>query len=276
MRINNFLFTIILLLIAPVVPAQSIGTYLGDEEILNAQTKQVNQFFRRFNCEESTDGKRYYDGDPLFRDLNLRSQYLSILFDEKSRIITPEIKSTFIEDVLSKSNPDFLNFHGGDWFAEVSTIFLFKGEEKKLTLFLRLQEEEIGSKWVITNVFFLPFSELFFNNQPNELKFIHPLSHELDFMNLIHIFSDKENVEHYMAREYHPDFLTLFIYEMKKSDLKFKTITGVKFHFFQIPGWYFELSDFNRKSKNSGWLISNLLKISEDEKDLLMKYIYHE
>jgi hypothetical protein len=265
-----------MVLIAPVIPAQSIGSYLGDEAILNAQTKQVNQFFRRFNCEESPEGNRYYDGDSLFRDPELRRKYLSILFDKENPGMKEEIKSDFIEHVMDKGLPVFLDFHGGDWFAEVSTLFIYKGEEKPLTLFLELQEEEVGSKWVITNVFFEPFSKLFFNSQPEQLKFLHPMSHELDFMNLIHVFKNANEVELYTSREYHPDLLTLFIYEIKNGNLMFKTVQQVKFHFFQVPGWYFELADFNRKSFNSGWLIADLVNITPEEKELLMKFIYHE
>jgi hypothetical protein len=56
----------------------------------------------------------------------------------------------------------------------------------------------------------------------------------------------------------------------------FKSIKKVKFHFFQVDGWYFELSDFNRPGYNTGWLISALLKVNEEEKEVMMKYIYHE
>jgi len=108
------------------------------------------------------------------------------------------------------------------------------------------------------------------------MKFLHPMSHELDFMNLIHVFQDKNEVELYTSKEYHPDFLTLFIYEVKNGNLSFKTVQQVKFHFFQVPGWYFELTDFNRRSSNSGWLIANLLKINAEEKELMLKFIYHE
>lgn len=270
------IIVLFLSLIAPELPAQSIGSYLGDEEILMAQTKQVNQFFRRFNCEESPEGVRYYPEDPLFRDSTLRSRYLNILFDNENQGMPAEMKQDFIQTVMGGSHPLYLDFHGGDWFAEVSTRFVFKGEEKNLTLFLQLQEEAVGSKWVITNVYFEPFSRLFFNSQPEQMKFLHPLSHELDFMNLIHVFKDKDEVELYTSRAYRPDFLTLFIYEIKNGNMTFKTVQNLKFHFFQVPGWYFELNDFNRSTHNSGWLISNLLRINNDEKDLMLKFIYHE
>lgn len=269
------LILLILPLFAPETPAQSVGPLLGDEEILNAQTKQVNQFFRRFNCEESTEGQRFYEDDDLYRNPELREKYISILFDKENERMTDQLIEEFNQAVVD--NEYFLDFHGDGWFAEVSTVFLFNGVEKSLTLFLQLQEEPVGSKWVITNVYFQPFHEQFLRGEPEEMKFLHPLSHELDFMNLIKVFqNDRKTVELYTSREYKPDYLTLFIYELKRSTLQFKTVKGVKFHFFQIPGYYFELSDFIRKSNNSGWLISNLLPITEEEKELLMSYIYHE
>jgi len=236
----NILF---LLFIAPEIPAQSIGTYLGNEEILNAQTKQVNQFFRRFNCEESTEGKRFYPGDSLYRNPDLREKYLNILFDEDNYQLKDELKSLFINQVMADNDPLFLDFHGGNWFAEVSAKFRYKGEEMPVILFMKLQEEEIGSKWVLTNVYFTPFADLFFNQTPHELKFLHPLSHELDFMNLIHVFKDPDFVEQYTSNEYQPDFLTLFIYEVKKNNLEFMNVQQVKFHFFQLDGWYMELAE---------------------------------
>jgi len=266
----------LIILFAPELPAQSIGTYLGDEEILNAQTKQVNQFFRRFNCEESTQGERYYPGDKLYRDPVLREKYLNILFDNENYLLSDEIKETFIDYVLDEDNQRFLEFHGGDWFAEVSTRFRWKGEEMPVILFMKLQEEEIGSKWVLTNVYFSPFEELFFNGGTEDQKFLHPLSHELDFMNLITVFKDAEFVELYTSREYKPDYLTLFIYEIKQKNLEFMNVQKVKFHFFQIDRWYFELEEFNREGANAGWLISRLLKISDNDKKILMNYIYHE
>ena len=108
-------------------------------------------------------------------------------------------------------------------------------------------------------------------------KFLHPLSHELDFMNLRKAFNNPDSVSQYTLKKFVPDHLSVFLYEVKKGNLKFKTVQEVKFHFFQIDGWYFELSQFNRPGYNTGWLISNLVKIkNESEKNLLRKYVYYE
>lgn len=256
--------------------AQGISEYLGDESVLYAETKQVNQFFRRFNGEEDTEGNRYYKGDRDYRDTQLRQKYLEMLFDNQNKGVPGNLKKEFIQQVTSKSDPSFLDFHGGDWFAEVTATFIYKGKEQKATLFLKLQEEEVGSKWIFTKAYFEPFARLFRSDTTSKGNFLHPLSHELDFMNLRKVFQDKEKIDLYTARGYHPDYLSVFLYEIKNSNLKFKTINNLKFHFFQVDGWYFQLSRFNRPGHNRGWLISDLVKVTPKEKELLTKYIYYE
>ena len=103
------------------------------------------------------------------------------------------------------------------------------------------------------------------------------MSHEIDFMNLIRVFSDKDNVEQYIEKERSPDYLSMFLYELKKGNLKYQSVTNLKFHFFQINGWYFELANFNRPGGNSGWLISSLTKLDKDtDKEAIIKFIMHE
>jgi hypothetical protein len=101
--------------------------------------------------------------------------------------------------------------------------------------------------------------------------FLHPQSHELDFMNMHKALEDPGHIEYYASDDYRPDFLTLFFYQMKTGKLKFKEINSVKFHFFQIKNWYFELSWFNRNNENSGWLISNLKYVDDKTKKELIK-----
>lgn len=273
------IFIVLLIIFTSMANAQIAEDYLGDESDLYAQTKQVNQFFRRFNGEEDTRGERYYPRDREYRSTKLREKYFKMLFDNENPFITEELKKDFMDRLLDKKDPVFLDFHGGNWFAEVTTKFDYYGVERFLTLFLELEEDTVGSKWVITNVYFEPFSQTFINQDSLRVKgqkFLHPMSHELDFMNLVRAFKDNNSIENYLAWKYVPDYLTLFIYEVKRNNLVFKTISHVKFHFFQVDGWYFELSEFNRKGYNKGWLISTLMKINEEDRQVLLNYIYHE
>ncbi len=272
-------YSLILLLISLNGFSQiEVGEALGDESEFYAQTKQVNQFFRRFNGEETFDGERLNKGDKEYRSLDLRLKYLPMLFDAQNRNITPEMQQDFVADVATSDTTKFLDFHGGNWFAEVKASFFFKGEEKDVTLFLKLEKENLGSKWVMSNVYFEPFYELLYSvdSTAEGIKFLHPLSHELDFMNLVKVFQNKDNVSLFTEHGFRPNYLTLFLYEIKQENLQFDAVKEVKFHFFQIENWYFEISDFERPGYNTGWLISNLVQIPENQKDILKRYIYRE
>ena len=270
------LLVLILQLICSVGSAQNVGSYLGDEKFMYAETKQINQFFRRFNSEENLDGKRIYEGDPNYHKKDLRSSYIKMLFDNQNKEITEAIKNDFISGVTDSKNPAYLDYYGGRWFAEVDTKFSYEGQTRTVVLFLELEKENLGIKWVINNVYFYPFTKLFYTDSTAIHKFLHPMSHELDFMNLIKVFKEPNTVEYYFDEEFKPDFRTLFLYEIKKGDLVFETVEKVSFHFFQLNNWYFHLQEFNRQGNNSGWLISNISKIPEDQKDMLLKYIYYE
>ncbi|HLO90417.1 MAG TPA: hypothetical protein VK172_04560 [Lentimicrobium sp.] len=261
------------------VYSQGIGgnSRLVDEGVLNASTKQVNQFFRRFNGEESTKGVRYYEGDKDYRNPSLRSKYLNVLFDEQNSSMTDPLKDEFIKSVNNSKNPHFIDFHSNGWFAEVTTKFLYQGADVYITLFMNIEAENNGYKWVMSDVYFPHFQKLFNNTSAESSKFLHPMSHEIDFMNLIRVFNDKDNVELYVAKDRKPDYLSMFLYELKKGNLKYQSVTNLKFHFFQIEGYYFELSNFNRPGANSGWLISNLMKVNnESEKQAVVNFIKHE
>ncbi|MEH0155882.1 hypothetical protein V6R21_17180 [Limibacter armeniacum] len=270
------LITYILLLLPLASQAQTIGNYLGDESLMYAETKQVNQFLRRFNNEEDKAGNKYSPNSQEYRSNEMRPQYIRLLFDAQNPSISAATKEAFIKDVTAPNNTKYLEFHNGDWFAEVVAEFKWKGRPAKANLFLKLEKDGPGYKWVISGCYFEEFSRLFQKNNDGVSKFLHPMSHELDFMNLIKVFNDKGHLTDYAEKDFQPDYLTLLIYELKQNNLKFETISKVNFHFFQIDGWYFELSEFNRASYNSGWLISSMTKLAPNDKKILLDYIINK
>lgn len=248
-----------------------------DESRLYAESKQVNQFFRRFNGEEDEKGNRYYPGDKHYRSDKLRKQYLRILFDENNNGVSNILKTEFAKAVLDKPESSILNFHGGKWFSELHTNFTMNGKNQNVILFMELEKHHLGTRWVIQKVHADVFDPFFVKDTTKLGKFLHPMSHELDFMNLRKAFINKDSINQFTVKRFVPDHLSLFLYEMKKGNLKFKSVDQVKFHFFQIDGWYFGISQFNRPGYNTGWLISNLIKLnSTTEKDILRKFLYYE
>jgi len=260
---------------SPLVAQNFGGTLQDDVSSFEAETKQLNQFMRRFNAEEDKKGERYYqERDSMFRNAELRQKYIPILFDNQSSVISLDLKKDFIEDITKKQK--FLDFGGGKWFAEASAIFLYKKKEVEVKLFLQIEEETGGFKWVLSNVYFPEFNNLFGadpNSEPNRMKFLHPLSHELDFMDLRKVFGDPRFVESFNAKNKDIDYLSIFEYEVKRGNLQFETVQSVKYHFFQVENWYFEVSYYNRSGYNRGWLISSLSPVSPQDAWRFEKFI---
>jgi hypothetical protein len=275
MKLNSiFLFITIGFFVLQSKSQNTLGSLTDDESHLYAQTKQVNQFFRRFNNEEDLKGNRSYPGDSEYRSSDTRELYLNILFDEQSPIMTKKLKKEFVEKVSNPESPIFLDFHGDLWFAELSANFQHHKTMESLMLFLQLEKENLGYKWVITNVYYDKFLKYFYKGDQQTINksFLHPMSHELDFMNIRKTFRDPKYVEYYAANTFKPDYRTLLFYEIKQGNMEFESIGQLKFHFFQVDGWYFEVSYFNRPGGNSGWLISKLYKLTEPEKNELLQF----
>lgn len=250
----------------------NLGDVQVDEREFYTMTKQMGQFIHRFNYEEDAAGKRLYASDKDYRNASKRKESLPLLFDLDNPRTSGSLRDFFVED-LTKNNNQFMEFLGGDWFSEVSAKFKWKGKDVDISLIMSIEKDGLGSKWVITNVFFSEFQKYFPQGEiaEREKHFLHPMSHELDFMNIYKVFSDPQIVEYYASTDYTPDYLSLFFYEIKQGNLKFDHVESVKFHVFQIKNWYFEVSWFNRKGYNAGWLISNLVYLKDEEKEVLLK-----
>ncbi len=256
--------------------AQRIKGDLPDERELYAQTKQMNQFFRRFNNEEDLKGIRYGEKPPRRND-ELRKGYLEQLFNNDPQGVPESKRDALIEQVTAAGDPEYIEFHEDGWYAEVSAEFTYKGSQKPVTLYMKLEPSGLGSEWVLINVFFEPYARRFnIDTAKRTETFMHPMSHELDFMNLRKVFEHPSDVFYYTSKDYSPDFLTIFLEEAKAGMFTFETVNNVRFHFLQVPGWYFVVDFFNRRGYNSGWLISEANRVDEDGKEQIKKLITND
>ena len=275
-RSASTLLVLVLLLCFGTNPlqSQSIGDVQFDEANLYAMTKQMGQFIRRFNYEEDQFGYKINPKDPSYHNTEKRRQSIAILFDQQTYGNQPDLQKFFIEDVTGNDST-FMTFLGGRWYSEVSASFKYKGRPVNVIMILGIEKEGLGSKWVLNNIYFSEFNKLFPTGEITEKEkhFLHPMSHELDFMNIYKIFKEPDVIEYYASKSFEPDYLTLFFFEIKRGNLVFQEVNAVKFHVFQIKDWYFEVSWFNRSGSNAGWLISNLIYLPEkDKKDLIKFY----
>ncbi len=270
------LLTIVTFITVGSVDAQTysiIGDAEADERALYTMTKQMSQFMSRFNYEEDQYGKKIHPDSSDYRNKDKRKTALPLLFDMENQRTNGSLRDFFIED-LTQDDSNYFEFLGGEWYSEVSATFKWKGKTVDISMIFAIEKENLGSKWVLTNVFFSEFNKLFPKGDIAEQQkhFLHPMSHELDFMNIYKIFKTPECIEYYASESYSTDYLSIFFYEIKQGNLVFEKINGEKFHVFQIDNWYFEVSWFNRSGYNTGWLISNLIYLKDEEKKELIKY----
>ncbi len=281
MRIHTIIIFAFLLLslqlMAQVVNFQAMDDQQMENDVKSfyAETKQVGQFIRRFNSEEDIKGKKLAYDDPDYHDAEKRKKFIYGLFDNEDLSMAESLKKAFVNDVTAADAPKLLDFHGDDWFGETYVKFERGKQETFVTLFMELVRENLGSKWVISDVYYSPFEDLYKRDDESPSRFLHPLSHELDFMNLDKVFSSGIHTGDYFYQGFEVDKLSILLYELHNNILKFQYVSGVKFHFFQIDGWYFEITEFNRPGMNRGWLISNLIKLEDGQKERLVDYIYH-
>lgn len=276
---NKFLRICTLLLLGVLVKLSEAQVYtnLGDvqvdEKAFYTMTKQMSQFMSRFNYEEDQYGKKIHPDSPDYRNRMKRKTVLPLLFDMENPRTNGSLRDFFISD-LTQADSNYFEFLGGKWYSEVSATFKMNGKNVDISMIFAIEQENLGSKWVLTNVFFSDFNKLFPKGDIAEQQkhFLHPMSHELDFMNIHKVFKTPECIEYYASNTYSPDYLSMFFYEIKKGNLVFEKINSEKFHVFQIDNWYFEVSWFNRDGLNTGWLISNLIFLKDNEKEELLKF----
>ena len=276
---NKFLRICTLLLLGVLVKLSEAQVYtnLGDvqvdEKAFYTMTKQMSQFMSRFNYEEDQYGKKIHPDSPDYRNRMKRKTVLPLLFDMENPRTNGSLRDFFISD-LTQADSNYFEFLGGKWYSEVSATFKMNGKSVDISMIFAIEQENLGSKWVLTNVFFSDFSKLFPKGDIAEQQkhFLHPMSHELDFMNIHKVFKTPECIEYYASNTYSPDYLSMFFYEIKKGNLVFEKINSEKFHVFQIDNWYFEVSWINRDGLNTGWLISNLIFLKDNEKEELLKF----
>jgi len=96
--------------------------------------------------------------------------------------------------------------HGGSWFAELAATFNYYGGKEICSCFYSLKRKP-GLKMGDYHVYFNRFLRLFYKGDESEItnSFLHPMSHELDFMNIYKAFRDKNYVEYYASQTYQPD-----------------------------------------------------------------------
>ncbi len=244
-----------------------------NEKIFLARTKQFNEFLDRFNYKTSFTGEPV---DSAFIAKMPRSKMVNSLFDlsdsrsdktsEDYSPIYTDLKIRFVSEVVNRNIK--VPKYSGNIIAEARSRVIYKGNPHNISLFLAQEViRETRNKWGILDVKGDVFN--FLKTDTAFIRFIPPSSNETDFMNLKRALEDVSYLQYYAAKDYQPDFLTLFFYLVNTGALKFEYVNEVIYHVVDIPGWSIKVREFNRNELNSGWLISDLSENNLERYDYL-------
>jgi len=100
-----------------------------------------------------------------------------------------------------------------------------------------------------------------------------PVSHGTGFISLHNVFKDGKNIQNYITEDFVLDEFTYLVVLMNYNKILLKEVSSTKYHFLQIPGWAFTLEYINRKGLKSGWLLTDLKRLSQNEKEIYKRDI---
>ena len=139
-------------------------------------------------------------------------------------------------------------------------------EQKYIQEFSSISDKEI----VICDI----DGDLFKTSKDREHKelFIMPNENEQFFMSIRKLTTESYKfIDDYTKDSYKADRLSTFLALVRMNLLKIDSVTDVEFTFLQVPGYSFTIKYFNRETKNSGWLIDSFVRISQEEKNNIIK-----
>jgi len=238
-----------------------VSDYPNRSDII-LRVKQVDEFIHRFNFNEK---KIDLTQIPVTR----RSEIIPLLVEETYNKENAQVLQNFIN--ASIKSP-LISFYDDNWYAVVKCEGVYNRKTVRLNLVLQVEAfQNHSSKWVLTGVN-APFLEIDAEcTDPSKL--ISPSNNEVGFIGLQRIFEDKENITAYSLTTYEPDYLSILLHEVKAGRFIFKKSLVSKYYFTQVQDWVFVLEHFNRSGNNSGWLISEVIPVRENQKK---QFLYNE
>lgn len=228
-----------------------------DETNLQLKVKQIDEFMRRFNYDETYEG--ILPAEPGNKEERLRN--MLTVFRIKNFTEQGQLNRTIHEFCNYVIEHNYrLEYEKSDWSAEVTCRAKMNGKPQTVSLELKTEKiRDVLYKWVLTDV-----SADFLGAKSNESKdslFISPAEHGISFITLPRIINlSVTDVDTVFKKDWHPDNLSVFNYLISNKILVLSSVEKVSYHF-RVGGYKFLVERFEgENTPNQGWLISYVEK----------------
>lgn len=267
---KRYFLCLALVIAFSIANAQKVITNDLNAGLYDSRIKLVDEFFDRFNGKEGHPDISRKDKD--YRKKNLMFVFNGRMFKSKEDAKFKELQN-FINTVIEKNIS--INYSDTTWFAKAVCHGKLKGKEVDFTLYLNVEHrKEDMYKWVIAkaegDVFKLKPSF------KSEKIMLMPDDHETNFMSLHRITTEKDDlISCYIQKNYPLDETSVFLSDVYNGLLDIDYVKDLQFIFYQVPNYVFRIKFIERETNNTGWLITNFDKVSEDEKEDFLDYLYN-
>jgi hypothetical protein len=231
------------------------------------EVKEIDEFFERFNDAPGSFLRGVYKTRHVKFNID-RQRLIRSLFNEENKSLDSVMINKFISEVTRKKKPIYLDFYGGNWYAELTCKFKYNSSFIVIPIIMKIETtQNRGSKWMIVAV---GSSNLKSKVEVTEMaqsktktKIISPTSHGTNFVSLKRAFEDKDNLSSYFDAVYLKRSHMLELYNaILNREIEFLNVTKIKYHFLLADKWIFTVENFSREALNSGWLINQMQRVS--------------
>lgn len=244
---------------------------------------QLDEFIHRFNNDPNSEIRQYYLSHHQPFDKS-RGQLIRSLFNY-SQSWDPLQMDHFVRRATDLQRPDSLGFLRGKWYAEARCSFLYNSAAVEADLILRIQLNPDGTaQWVIAAVkpdFVLEQETaapvMLLTPAERKVRFIQPAANDTYFAELERDFADKRNLtalfdQRFFERRHSGPFYQALL----KDRIRFVAVRKLRYHYLQVHDWIFTVDNFERDTRNSGWLISGIRAASKEERSDYEKKLLEE
>ncbi|MBO6296420.1 MAG: hypothetical protein J6M54_02725 [Prevotella sp.] len=239
--------------------AQSFPDMALDKDFA-AQIKSIDEFIQRFNGDESHPELKRED-----RIVNLLA-----LFDYKMNHegLSDSAFKKNVMDFVQQVNASGSKIKLTDdaFYAEAEITANISGKSLSLSIILQSQTyNKDRIRWAIVGVRGLAKAGII---DTEHFYGISPVDHETHFMSIGDIFAhNAPEIIGYRGKDTKIDELSVFLTMAKLDKVRIISVNQLTMHCLEIPDFVFTINEEGRRGGNSGWLISKVIKINENEKN---------
>ena len=108
-------------------------------------------------------------------------------------------------------------------------------------------------------------------------RFIQPAANDTYFAELERDFADKRHLADLFDRQYlQRHYSDGFYQALLAGRVRFVAVKKLKYHYLQVHDWIFTVENFQRSTRNSGWLISSIREANPEQRSAYLRKLLQE